>query len=117
AALRSVESPCANAHEVAAPHPSIFERWLNRAKEIFVRWRHFKDDRGPTGVSVVHNNVDLILAERIFVVHHKGCGWCCLLVRDWSRSEEVFEVFIERLFDFLKLLLDLGIAERRCRVC
>src|SRR5262245_42596468 len=65
AALRPVESPGADAHEVTAPHPPIFECRLNCAKEIFVRWRHFKDDRGPTGVSIVHNDVDLILAERI----------------------------------------------------
>src|SRR5262245_27120408 len=69
ASLRPVESPGADAHEVAAPHPPVFEHWLYRAKEIFVRWRHCKDDRSPTGVGVVHNDVDLILAERILVVH------------------------------------------------
>ena len=81
-----------------------------------MRWRHFKDNRGPTGVSVVHNDVDLILAERILVVH-RGGGQRCLPVRGWSRSEEAFEVLIERLFDLLKVLLDRGVAEGRCHVC
>src|SRR5262245_13740132 len=104
--LRPVESSGADAHELAAPQPPIFQRRLYRAKEIFVCWRHFKDNRSPTGVGVVYNDVDMILAERILVVHQRGRRWRCLPVRGYRRGEEAFDVFIECLFDFLKVLLD-----------
>src|SRR5215471_15260749 len=116
APLRPVKSPGADAHEVATPHPPIFERRLYRAKEIFVRWRHFKDNRSPTGVGVVHNDVDMILAERILVVHQRGRRWRCLSVRGGRRGEEAFDVFIECLFDFLKVLLDYWVSEGGRRV-
>ena len=69
ATLRPVESPSANAHEVAAPHAAVLERRLDSPEEIFVRWGRLKDDWRPMRVCIVHNDVDLIFVEGILFVH------------------------------------------------
>ena len=114
AAIGPMQRSGPNAHEVAAPHATVFEGRLNSTKEIFVGWGGLKDDRHALGIRVVDNDVDLIFVERIlFVQRWWRYGWCGLFARGCGGSEKTLEVFVARLLNLLKILLHLRIGERR----